>query len=248
MEYATTQLPYRLFEKIGMSKKEVLRLPSSDLQALLQGRTTRLMPLKFNVEGMEVKEKAKISLYRQADDGVGIKIHPERKEVKNDYNFNAPEVERLRQGAVLTKIRTSPDGKQEKYLFALDRSINEIRSVRVKDVRVPNYLENTELSRAQKDDLRKGKAVALTPDKAIRVDLVHPAGYTLQLPDRKRNAAQRNAAQEQESVRGKKVSRVGEEVVTRQPEKSLMPGLTKEVVAQRQPTDPDRGRTPGIRR
>jgi len=61
MNYKAKDLPYNQFEKIGLSKREVLALPPEDLKALLTGRTTNLQTIQFKNhdvdQSMQVKSK-----------------------------------------------------------------------------------------------------------------------------------------------------------------------------------------------
>ncbi len=157
----------------------MLSLPANDLKSLLQGRTTKMMDLNFKLEGLDLKERAKISLYTLPDNSVGIKIHPYQKEMKNEYGFSSSEIGMLKSGEVLAKTKVSLNGEKEKYLFQLDRDINEIKSVRVKDINIPKFIESNELTRGQKDELRKGANVMLNQEKVIRIDLLNAAGYSV---------------------------------------------------------------------
>lgn len=221
MEYQANHLPYGLFEKIGMSKKEVLSLPADDLKALLQGRTTRMLDLNFKMEGIDLREKAKISLYTLADNSVGIKIHPYRKELQNEYGFSASEMGMLKKGEVLAKTKVSLNGEKEKYLFQLDQDINEIKSVRVKDIHIPKFIEGHELTRGQKEELRKGASVILAGEKIIRVDLLHANGYTVE--QAKTRAVSATLPQEKSSTSEENKTRTldNTKVASLQPDKAV---------------------------
>ena len=103
MAYQTESLPYKSFEKIGLHKQDVLNLPKRDLQSLLQGHTTSLLSLKIRSEGLDLKEKAKLSLYSLSDNSVGIKVHPVRKDIQNDYDLKKSDIERLKDGKAVSK-------------------------------------------------------------------------------------------------------------------------------------------------
>jgi len=53
MNYQAKDLPYNQFEKIGMSKQEVLAMPSEDLKALFTGRTTNLQTIKIKNQDVD---------------------------------------------------------------------------------------------------------------------------------------------------------------------------------------------------
>lgn len=183
MEHQANRLPYQGFEKLGMSKKDVLNLPADDLKSLLQGRTTKMLELNIKAEGVDLKEKAKISLYTLADNSVGIKVHPFRKELSNEFNLTSKELDRLKTGEAFAKQQISLNGEREKYLFQLDRDINEIKKIRVQDISIPNSIQGAKLNQTQKQDLLEGKSIVIDTEKntkSIRIDLTQPSGYSIQ--------------------------------------------------------------------
>lgn len=206
MAYHTETLPYKSFEQIGLRKQDVLNLPKSDLQQLLQGKTTSLMQLEVNSEGVQVKEKAKLSLYTLPDNSVGIKVHPIRKEIQNDYNLKAADIKRLQDGKAIIKQQTSLNGEPGKYLFKLDQETNEIKSIRTSQINIPQKLHGANLTGAQKDDLLKGKEVVVQSKnitKVVQIDLSKPKGYSVQeVPGVRREADPKKISKGKEEARG----------------------------------------------
>lgn len=183
MNYEAKNLPYTLFEKIGMSKKEVLGLPKDDLVALLSGRTTSLKDLKIQTDTGEIKERAKLSIYALPDNSLAIRIHPIRSEIKNEFNLKPHQIEDLKQGKLIVENKTSQNGEREKHIFQLDREINEIKSVRVNSIKIPNQIDNIQISTKQKTELLEGKTVDLVNKngevKTVAVDLLKQTGYAV---------------------------------------------------------------------
>jgi hypothetical protein len=62
MNYLAKYLPYNQLEQIGMSKREVLAMPSEDLKALLNGRTTGLQTIRIKDQDAEQSMQVKLSV------------------------------------------------------------------------------------------------------------------------------------------------------------------------------------------
>jgi hypothetical protein len=95
MNYEAKDLPYNQFEKIGMTKREVLSMPPEDLKALLTGRTTNLQAIKIKDQDVEQSMNVKLSVQRFADGSLNLLVHPIRKEIKNDDKLNNAQLETL---------------------------------------------------------------------------------------------------------------------------------------------------------
>jgi hypothetical protein len=140
MNYEAKDLPYNQFEQIGMSKREVLAMPSEDLKALLNGRTTNLQTTRIKDQDAEQNMQVKLSLQRLPDGSLNLMIHPIRKEIANDDKLNEAQLEALKRGETVIVPKTSMNGEKEAYLFQLDRETNEIVKTRLNSISVPRYL------------------------------------------------------------------------------------------------------------
>lgn len=195
MNYEAKNLPFALFEKIGMTKRQVLGMPKEDLLALLSGRTTSLKNITIKTDAGEVKKPVKLSLYSMADNSLNIKIHPYREEIKNDFNFKPREIERLKAGELIVAPKISQNGEKEKHVFQLDRDINEIKSIRVNSINIPGRIDDVPISPKQKAELLEGKPVDLiTKDGEVRtiaIDLLSSKGYSVlnENPDKSRDSS-----------------------------------------------------------
>lgn len=189
MNYEAKDLPYNQFEKIGMSKQDVLSLPPDDLKALLTGRTTHLQSIKVNDKDVAQRMNVKLSMQRFADGSLNLLVHPIRNEIRNDDKLTNTQLETLKKGETLIAPKTSMNGEKELYLFQLDRETNEIIKTRLNSISVPMYLMDIELTPQDKSDLLQGKAIKME-DKfgkthEVAVDLIDPKGYVLKNVDQK---------------------------------------------------------------
>ena len=189
MNYEASDLPYKQFEKIGMSKREVLSLPPEDLKALLSGRTTNLQSIKIKNQEVMQSMKVKLSIQRFADGSLNLMVHPIRKEIKNDDKLNNVQLESLKKGETLIAPKTSMNGEKELHLFQLDRETNEVVKTRLNSISVPRNLMDIELTPQNRSDLLQGKGIKLE-DKLgktheVAIDLIDSKGYSIKNQDQK---------------------------------------------------------------
>lgn len=183
MNYEAKDLPYSQFEKIGLSKREVLSLPPDELKALLSGRTTSLQTIKIREAEVEQSMKVKLSLQRLPDGSLNLMVHPIRNELKNEDKLSSAQLENLKKGETVIAPKASMNGENELYLFQLDQETNEIIKTRLNSISVPRYLMDRELTAQDKSDLLKGKTMELADKNGtihkISIDLVDPLGYSI---------------------------------------------------------------------
>lgn len=208
MNYEAKDLPYNQFEQIGMSKREVLAMPSEDLKALLNGRTTNLQTIRIKDQDAEQNMQVKLSLQRLPDGSLNLMIHPVRKEIANDDQLNATQLEALKKGETVIASRTSMNGEKEAYLFQLDRETNEIVKTRLNSISVPRYLMDVELTPQQRADLLQGKTIRLEDRHGkiheVAIDLIDPKGYALKAPEQGRQLSGNTATEEVKMSTGMK--------------------------------------------
>jgi hypothetical protein len=189
MNYEAKDLPYNQFEKIGMSKREVLAMPSEDLKALLSGRTTKLQTIRIKDQDVEKTMQVKLSVERFPDGSLNLMVHPIRKEIKNDDKLNESQLEKLKQGETLIAPKTSMNGEKELYLYQLDRETREIVKTRLNSISVPRYLMDIELSAKDRSNLLQGKTIDLEDRYGkvhkVAIDLIDPKGYSIKNPEQK---------------------------------------------------------------
>jgi len=200
MNYEAKDLPYNQFEKIGMTKRDVLAMSSDDLKALLTGRTTNLQAIKIKDQDVEQSMNVKLSVQRFADGSLNLLVHPIRNELKNDDKLTNAQLETLKKGETLIAPKTSMNGEKELYLFQLDRETNEIVKTRLNSITVPRYLMDMELTSQNRSDLLQGKTIKLE-DKLgkthqVAIDLIDPKGYSIKSQDRKQQLSVDHGAKE----------------------------------------------------
>ncbi len=188
MNYEAKDLPYGQFEKLGMSRKDVLGMAPEELKSLLSGRTTGLQELRVKEQESEIAVKAKLSLQRLSDGSLNLVIHPVRNEIRNDDKLSQAQLESLKNGERVVASRTSLNGEKEPYLFQLDRETNEIYKVRQNSIIIPRHLMEVELTPQQRSDLQLGKIVRLE-DKSgrtheVAVDLMDKRGFSVKTSER----------------------------------------------------------------
>jgi hypothetical protein len=184
MNFDIKDLPYAQFEKLGLSRKEVLSMPPTDLAALLSGNRTSLRA--FSVElsgGQRFEADARLSLFRNPDNSLSLNVHPVRAQVKNDIGATPEELEKLKAGSLLVRDHVALNGEREPYYFQLDRETKEILRARVRDFPVPGAINGVVLSPDQKEQLRQGHMIELRSKGGegvvrARVDLSEPRGFT----------------------------------------------------------------------
>ena len=204
MNYEAKDLPYNQFEKIGMTKRDVLAMSSDDLKALLTGRTTNLQAIKIKDQDVEQSMNVKLSVQRFADGSLNLLVHPIRNELKNDDKLTNAQLETLKKGETLIAPKISMNGEKELYLFQLDRETNEIVKTRLNSITVPRYLMDMELTSQNRSDLLQGKTIKLE-DKLgkthqVAIDLIDPKGYSIKSQDQKQQLSLEHDAKEEPKI------------------------------------------------
>lgn len=175
---SVTEIPFHSFEKLGLSKMDVLKLDKENLEALLSGKRTGLLNIKgVDGNGEKFDLNAKVSLNRNPDNTVGILIHPIRQEIKNDINLNSKEIGKLKDGSLVSKTIEG-----ERYLIQLDKETNELLKIKTKNINVPSHIKDVELNSNQKEKLKQGQVITLESGKEklqVGIDLNNPRGLKL---------------------------------------------------------------------
>jgi hypothetical protein len=180
MNITKEQLPLQQFERLGMNQERINKLPKNEMENLLSGFPSNMKFLTFkDNEGNTQKINAKLSVYQTNDGAIGLKVHPYRNQIKNDMILSKNEIDRLKSGSTITRIYN-----QQEYLVQLDQSINELRRIKVDNIKVAEAVGGSKFSRQQKTDLLTGKPVYLKDADGrttkvsldLRQVLRHPAG------------------------------------------------------------------------
>ena len=185
MNITKEQLPVQEFERLGFKKDRLHQLPKYEMHALLSGYPSNMKFLTFkDKDGVTQKVNAKLSVYRDTDGTIGLKVHPFRKEIKNDMNLTQKEIDKLKSGDSINKTIN-----HQQYLVQLDQSINELRRIKIESIKVAGAVGNTNLSENQKADLKSGKAVYIKDSdgrkRRVKLDLTSPSGISIEASDQK---------------------------------------------------------------
>lgn len=158
------EIPYREFEMLGLSKKDVLSFPPRTLNALLSGNRTSL--IRFNYVSLGSSDNkfsidAKLSLRRSLDGKVHLNFHPVNKAPKNAFDLTPKEIAHLEKNEanfIDKKIR-GEDGKLKDAKICLDKITNEYVAINRETVKAPEQINNTVLTEKQKEEFKEGKTI-----------------------------------------------------------------------------------------
>lgn len=177
--FKENEIPYQEFAKLGYTREMISELSRKDLEQLLSGRRTSLLPIT-HIEGQdkEFDIKAKFSLKRNNDGTVSLIVHPVRESIDNDIKLSVHELNKVKEGQiVLKKI------EGEKYMVQLDKENNELMKVKTKDIMIPHNIGEIELSSSQREHLKKGNPILLEDTNykiAVSIDLNSRSGLKAQ--------------------------------------------------------------------
>jgi hypothetical protein len=157
MKFDASELPYRDFEKVGLSKKDVLALPVDSLNALLSGRRSDF--IRINADGMRLDVKT--SLYRNPDNSISLRFHPINHVAHNIYNLTDAQLKFLQNGEVKGIVIESKkqNGDPADILVQYDPETKEYVSINVNDIPLPEKINDVKLTDRQRSDWRNGKEI-----------------------------------------------------------------------------------------
>ena len=177
--FKENEIPYQEFAKLGYTREMIRELSRKDLEQLLSGRRTSLLPIT-HIQGhdREFDIKAKFSLKRNSDGSVSLMVHPIRETIQNDIKLSVHELNKVKEGQIVMK---KIEG--EKYMVQLDKENNELMKVKAKDIMIPHNIGDIELSSTQREHLKKGNPILLESESykiAVSVDLNSRSGLKAQ--------------------------------------------------------------------
>jgi len=186
MSFDIKDLPYAQFEQLGMSKKDVIKMPPQELASMLTGGRSSLLPLKIDLGGgmKPIQAEAKLSLTRNPDNTLSLNIHPILSKPTNTIEATPEQWEKMLRGEPIIKDSKSYNGTLEPHIHQLDKQTNEILTARINAIQLPNAIKDTVLSPDQKEQLKMGETVEVKIKNSkeaamVRLDLNEPKGYTL---------------------------------------------------------------------
>jgi len=174
MKFSANELPYRDFEKVGLSKKDVLALPVDSLNALLSGRRSDF--IRINADGMKLDVKT--SLQRNPDSSVSLKFHPINHLAHNVYNLTEAQEKFLQTGEAKGIVIESKkqNGEPIDVLVQYDSDTKEYVSINVNDIPLPEKINDVKLTDQQRSDWKNGKEIIVDGEPA-RLSLTNTMGF-----------------------------------------------------------------------
>jgi len=165
------ELPIVELEKLGLYKDGALTLQDSDIAALLAGRRTELRSLyDLEMDGFKMRQlDAKLSLLREEDGKVALKIHPIYNEVQLHPLLDEKETKQLLAGKLDSVSKTIDDrGVERKLLIEYDEQTKEFVSYYPYQVEVPFKVNGEMLNEKQKRAFQHGEVVELSDGTRLR--------------------------------------------------------------------------------
>ncbi len=186
-EFLEKEIPYQKFEKLGISKDNLLLMPSQILKPLTEGRITPLIMVKYEAKNKKLLEiPMKLQLVRDKDGKVNLMTYPIRKEIdRESVHLKDHELEKLKKGESVRK-EVKEDGVRKQKYIQLDP---ETKSLMLKDahtvkisekLREMEKIKDIELGTNQKQAAIEGKPVELSVGDqkvTVGVDLREPQGF-----------------------------------------------------------------------
>lgn len=172
MKYNLQELPINQFKLLGLDKKDVLRLPSTTLMALLEGKKTELLEFQYNNAEKPIHFKGKFSL-KSFDGNIELILHPIKNKLKNDFELSKEELRKLQNNpgihSIEKEIKIKEGGKtiEKNVLIYLDKDINQLIAVDPTTIKVPESINDTVLTELQKTEFKQGKAIKINDDRFL---------------------------------------------------------------------------------
>ncbi|MFL0095990.1 DUF4099 domain-containing protein [Tenacibaculum maritimum] len=181
------KLPLKDFEKLGISENDLYKkLSPQDISELLKMGKTELLTLEIKKDGISFDVDAKLSLMKNKDNSVSLRVHPYRKEIENSYNLTKEELKTLKAGKIVQKDIVLV-GKNEKVLYQLDKEINEIVKHNKAELQ-KNIDLKVPLSKEQKELISKGRTITIKGPNGkkgfdVKLNLNKKKGYSVSKRD-----------------------------------------------------------------
>ncbi|MFN0293558.1 DUF4099 domain-containing protein [Pedobacter helvus] len=164
------ELPIGELEKLGLYKDGVLALQDGDVVALLAGRRTELRSFyNLEMDGFKMRQlDAKLSLLREEDGKVALKIHPIYNEVQPHPLLNEKETKQLLTGKLEAISKTIDEGIERKIIIEYDEQTKEFISYYPYQVEVPIKVNGEMLNENQKRAFQDGEVIELEDGTRLR--------------------------------------------------------------------------------
>ena len=186
-KFLESEIPYRMLEELGISRKNVLYMPKDLIEPLVNGRITPLVMTRYMAEnGKVVEMPMKLQLFREENGEVNLMTYQVHKSMEEGrFRLTEQDREKLHQGEAL-KREIREDGVRKQKFIQLDRETNALiardsATVRITDkLREMEKVNDIELGTNQKQAAVEGKPVELSVGDqkvTVGVDLREPQGF-----------------------------------------------------------------------
>ncbi len=161
---ADEQVDWDALSNLGLSKASLEK--KNCLKSLLNYGKTPLLPVKMDLQGVNVETQARLSLRKGADDKLSFVVHGIRKQPELDkpfygHSFTDQEKKALLETGNLGKLidLQKTDGTTLPIYVSIDKLTNDIVGLRADKIKVPDEIKGVVLSEKQKKEIKEGKAV-----------------------------------------------------------------------------------------
>lgn len=154
---------WKQLETLGLSKEFLEK--SGNLENLLWGNKTSMLPLNLQVGSVKITGDCKLSLYGAQDGNTTLRVHCPRKEPKLDrtyfgHTFSAEDIKNLQETGNMGRVATlNFGGKNVEALVGLDKELNELAAVRLESVYISKEFANVKFEQHEIDSLKRGEAI-----------------------------------------------------------------------------------------
>lgn len=121
-KFLENEIPYKMLEDLGISRKNVLDMPKDLIEPLVNGRITPLVMTRYKAEnGKVVEMPMKLQLFREENGEVNLMTYQVHKSMeKGHFRLTEQEQEKLKDGEAL-KREVREDGVRKQKFIQLDK-------------------------------------------------------------------------------------------------------------------------------
>ena len=180
------ELPLEQLGKIGLYQDRQLLLSASEIQAMLAGRRTELIPLhQLKGDGFLIERlDARLSLSRLEGGEIELLIHPIYKQTRLHPMLSDDETQDLIDGKrdFISKSVAQEEGRFTMFNIEFDKHTNDFVGYEVSSVQAPDRVNGILLSQEEKASFSRGDSLELSDGTRLKHRASEPLGL---LSDRK---------------------------------------------------------------
>jgi len=185
-QFNLSELPLSQFEALGIYRDMQLLLDPDEINTLLSGRRTTLVPLHelkgadFTIDRLD----ARLSLHRDPFGAVELLIHPIYKNPRAHPLLNEYEMQELVSGSksFIGKAVEREEGMAVMYNIEYDETTRDFVGYYVSNVQPPERVNGMLLSEEEKSAFQRGELLELSDGTRLQHRATEPKGM---LSDRK---------------------------------------------------------------